>query len=77
MARNLSRARGINDAASLVLGQQRERNRRIGVILGLAESDPQGQLNVKALLKGLRESVHDTPARRKRNKCCSVAAHFC
>jgi putative ABC transport system substrate-binding protein len=40
---------------SLVLAQQRERTRRIGVILGLAESDPQGQLNVKALLKGLRE----------------------
>ena len=38
-----------------VLGQQRERIRRIGVISGLAESDPQGQLNIQALLGGLRE----------------------
>ena len=37
------------------LGQPRERIRRIGVILGLADRDPQGQLNVQALLKGLRE----------------------
>jgi putative tryptophan/tyrosine transport system substrate-binding protein len=38
-----------------VLGQQRERIRRIGVISGLAESDPQGQLNIQALLRGLSE----------------------
>jgi putative ABC transport system substrate-binding protein len=37
------------------LGQPRERIRRIGVILGLSDRDPQGQLNVQALLKGLRE----------------------
>jgi ABC-type uncharacterized transport system substrate-binding protein len=35
--------------------QQGERVRRIGVILGMAEKDPQGELNVQALLKGLRE----------------------
>ena len=37
------------------LGQPRERIRRIGVISGLVDRDPQGQLNVQALLKGLRE----------------------
>jgi len=41
--------------AAFGLGQPRERIRRIGVISGLAERDPQGQLNVQALLKGLRE----------------------
>jgi putative tryptophan/tyrosine transport system substrate-binding protein len=35
--------------------QQPARIRRIGVIMGLAESDPQGQLNIQALRKGLRE----------------------
>jgi putative ABC transport system substrate-binding protein len=35
--------------------QRDERMRRIGVLLGMAESDPQGQLNVQALKKGLRE----------------------
>jgi putative ABC transport system substrate-binding protein len=39
----------------LVLGQQRERIKRIGFIAGLAESDPQGQLNVQAFLRGLRQ----------------------
>lgn len=35
--------------------QQGEQMRRIGVLMGMAESDPQGQLNLQALQKGLRE----------------------
>ena len=35
--------------------QQGERVRRIGIIMQMAESDPQAQLNVQALQKGLRE----------------------
>src|SRR4051794_39051878 len=34
---------------------QNQQMRRIGVIMGLPESDPQAQLNLKALQKGLRE----------------------
>jgi putative ABC transport system substrate-binding protein len=35
--------------------QQPAQMRRIGVIMGMAERDPQGQLNMQALQKGLRE----------------------
>lgn len=37
------------------LAQQGERMRRIGVIMAMTENDPQGQLNLQALQRGLRE----------------------
>ena len=35
--------------------QQPARVRRVGVIMGMVDSDPQGQLNIQALQKGLHE----------------------
>ena len=38
-----------------LLAQQGDRVRRIGVVMGMAEKDPQAQLNVKAFQQGLLE----------------------
>ena len=46
---------GLATAWPINVRAQPQHMRRIGVIMGLPESDPQAQLNVQALQKGLRE----------------------
>jgi putative tryptophan/tyrosine transport system substrate-binding protein len=60
--------------------QQRERTRRIGVLMNLAADDPEGQARLAGFLQGLQEAAGRSAATRRstfagagatRGKCAS------